>query len=89
MNQEEAERRASICVECKDFNVDLHVACPSCTRLDELISEVKGDRTTSRDAELKNCLVCRCHNQTSIWMPNESIAKKGLSFPDWCWKKDQ
>lgn len=89
VEQDEAERRAAICVECKDYNVDLHVSCPSCVKLDALIAEVKGGRSTSLDDKLKNCSVCRCHNQTSVWMPNESISTKGLEFPPWCWKKDQ
>ena len=87
VGQDEAERRAAICATCPK-NVELHVACPNCVKLDSLIAETKGDRVTSLDSSLKNCEVCRCHNQTSVWFPNESIAKKGLSFPEWCWKKE-
>ena len=87
VEQDEAERRAAICATCPN-NVDLHVACPSCVKLDALIAETKGDRATSLDASLRNCEVCRCFLPTKVWYPTEAIAKKGLSFPEWCWSKD-
>lgn len=84
VNQEEAERRAAICATCPK-NVELHVACPSCVKLDSLIAETKGDRVTSLDSSLKNCEVCRCYLQTKVWYPTDAIAKKGLEFPPNCW----
>jgi hypothetical protein len=87
VEQDEAERRAAICATCPK-NVDLHIACPSCVKLDALIAETKGDRATSLDASLRNCEVCRCFLPTKVWYPTEAIAKKGLSFPEWCWSKD-
>jgi hypothetical protein len=85
VEQDEAERRAAICATCPK-NVDLHVACPSCVKLDALIAETKGDRATSLDASLRNCEVCRCHNSTAVFFPLESMSNKGLNFPDHCWK---
>jgi hypothetical protein len=86
VEQDEAERRAAICATCPK-NVDLHVACPSCVKLDALIAETKGDRATSLDASLRNCEVCRCHNSTAVFFPLESMSNKGLTFPDFCWKR--
>lgn len=87
VEQQEAGRRAAICVDCPE-NIDLHVACPSCVKLDALIAEVKGDKATSLDSRLKNCMVCRCHNGTSVWAPNEFMSTKGLEYPAHCWKRE-
>jgi hypothetical protein len=87
VEQDEAERRAAICATCPK-NVDLHVACPSCVKLDALIAETKGDRATSLDASLRNCEVCRCFLPTLVFYPEEAISKKGLTYPPNCWHND-
>ena len=87
--QEEAERRAKICVDCP-FNVK-PANCTPCAGLAKRIASLLGARTTSHDAGLQSCAVCGC-SSAQVHFPLEVLHKFlpeeiNLKLPTWCWKR--
>lgn len=86
--QEEAERRARICMQCP---YRVHDAlCKSCNGMADFFTENFLNKTTPYDSELGNCGVCKCYNKVAVHWPLESQSTEGLSkedFPEYCWKR--
>jgi hypothetical protein len=81
--QEEAERRAAICVACKE---NRHAKlCLGCTGL-RWLAERSGMPSSSRDPELQSCRRCGCQNRIAIHVPKEALDTTGVTFPSHCWK---
>lgn len=87
--QEEANRRASICMQCPYRIQD--ALCKSCNGMADFFADkFFGSKTTPYDAELGNCGVCKCYNKISVHWPLEAQSTEGIDtndFPDHCWKK--
>lgn len=92
VEQEEAERRAAICVTC-ERNVEYHRPCGGrCPEVDEVVKAVVGGGTTSLDDKLKACSVCGCVNRAAVWVEITHLSKGiGPDFvekaPPTCWKR--
>lgn len=93
VSQDEAERRASICVKCPQ-NVPL-APCFGCGKLGALYRKVQGNLRTSRDPLLESCGVCGCGNQLQVHMDGGVLGtiseRQGVGaddFPSHCWKKE-
>ncbi len=84
--QEEAEQRAAICKGCKN-NVSL-LGCWGCKGALNWMAENMGGRSTSQDADLQQCRICKCTNRFAIHAPLEVMDYTDLKeeFPPWCWK---
>ncbi len=84
--QEEAERRAGICLTCP-YNVGV-TGCGTCRIALEALRTTLSDATTSRDAGLNNCGVCGCDLKLSVHVPITTLRKGSgnLEYPAWCWK---
>ena len=96
VSQEEADRRAGICVGCP-FNTTLQFSCGACMgAVLTLIQGVIGKRKTQYDSRLGACLVCSCSLKAAVHIPID-IQRQGLSedikkdFNDinYCWKKSE
>jgi hypothetical protein len=75
--REEAERRASICVNCR-YNQPFRRPCGGiCGELLDLVKGITNSQGTPMDEKLKSCFVCKCFLQASIWLPLE-IQCKGV-----------
>jgi len=85
VDQEEAERRATICAGCP-MNVVVH-GCKGCGGILKWVKEKLGGLTTSKDRALESCAVCGCFNAVSVWIPLEAQNVEGLTFPAHCWKQ--
>ncbi len=85
VDQEEAERRATICAGCP-MNVVVH-GCKGCGGILKWVNEKLGGNVTSKDRALESCAVCGCFNAVSVWLPLEAQNVEGLEFPDHCWKQ--
>ena len=93
--REEAERRANICATCK-LNVNFPKGCGGslCGELLEIVKSIVGAQSTSRDAELHSCYICKCFNQPAVWVPAElQVAalidhqkEQFKQVKDYCWK---
>ena len=71
VSQEEANRRASICVSCP-FKGDFVRQCGSlCGELLSLVTSVAGGGRTPYDDQLQSCRVCKCHQRAIVWVPLE------------------
>jgi hypothetical protein len=94
VDQEEANRRASICANCQ-FNVEPE-GCSACNTkiLREAVKAVSGSGKTPFDPALQSCAHCGCFNAAQIWFPIDTLHKytddqENSSLPTWCWKKRQ
>lgn len=87
--QEEANRRAEICLQCPYQVAD--TLCHNCNGAAEYMNDkFFGERSTPYDDKLGNCGVCKCYNKLAVHWPLESQSTEGISkedFPDHCWKK--
>lgn len=89
VSQEEANRRARICVACP-FNIDAG-GCGGCGKVAGFLTPGMSSKSTPYDASLKNCAVCRCYLRVMAWFPvevleaNETPEKQAL-FPSYCWR---
>lgn len=96
VDQEEAERRASMCVGCPN-NQETSFGCGACVAVvDGFISALLGKKSTTSDQKLGFCAICSCKNSISVHYPLEA-QKHGLTeemkqmfheMEDQCWKKD-
>ena len=66
VDQQEANRRASICAECP-ANKEAPT-CPSCVNFIEDVNRSLGYRETPYDDQLQACDVCGCSNSASVWI---------------------
>lgn len=74
----EAERRASICVNCPN-NVSFSKPCSgTCAELKELVNIIVGPKTTKYDGQLQSCQICGCFLSASVWVPLE-VQTAGLT----------
>lgn len=90
VDQEEAERRASICAECP-LNVR-NPGCYSCKGFKFLIEKVKKGRNTSKDDKLNVCAVCKCFTKALVHVDLGIIkattrVSHASRYPNHCWKK--
>lgn len=87
--QEEAERRAQICVQCP-----LNVGMGGCAPCKGAVSAFRDQflrRSTTVDERLKSCGVCGCDNRTQVHVPLDVLtrARETLEYPGFCWKAHQ
>jgi hypothetical protein len=92
VEQDEAERRAIICMRCH-FN-NPFTGCASCTRgkLRDLVKKITSNRHTQRDSELHVCNICGCGLAALVHFPLDILDRhfsedQKQRLPDWCWKK--
>jgi hypothetical protein len=89
IEQDEAERRAGICVECP-ANLD-SPECKGCSDFAGAIIQKLGSLGTSHDEDLKVCSVCGCNNRAAVWVDGDILEQ--CSDADYkkinpkCWKK--
>lgn len=73
--QEEAERRAAICINCSR-NVDYAKPCSGiCKDLVDLVKSVVGGAATKYDSMLKACDICACSNVAQVHVPAVFLAE--------------
>jgi hypothetical protein len=95
VSQQEAERRASICVGCPN-NTPFAMPCSGiCAELKNLVIGIVGQVGTSKDAQLHACQVCHCFLPAAVYLPLEiqipplsENQKKQLETVGPCWKKE-
>lgn len=90
VTQDEANRRARICVGCYN-NVNV-TGCGACHQLGEAVTGALAQRSTPHDAALKVCGVCRCLNKAQVHIPLDSLDAKDSPerqalYPIFCWLK--
>lgn len=91
--QEEAEKRAEICVTC-DFNMNIAGSCGACAdRLARALAII-GSRRTRLDDKLGACGICSCALRVAVHVPLEAQhaglsqeLKEDFRRVDYCWKR--
>ena len=89
VSQEEAERRAKICLTCPENIPD--AGCYSCSA-ESSIKAILKKRHTSQDRLIQTCRVCQCFNKAQVHCDAVTLAggtpeKELRNYPDYCWKK--
>ncbi len=85
-SNEEAERRAAICVTCP-HNKIVH-GCFGCHGVGEVISGLIDGRKTSLDQKLHQCSACHgCMLGPKVFLPREVINTEAYKdkLPSFCW----
>lgn len=90
VSQEEANRRARICIGCPN-NVNLS-GCGACRQMGEMLVGELAKRSTPHDPALKTCAVCKCLNKAQVHIPLDSLdakdsPEKQALYPSFCWLK--
>lgn len=90
--QEEADRRAAICVACP-LNVDVVNGCGQCHSLVEAMTPDMQKRSTAHDGRLRSCAVCKCFNRVQVHFPLAVLARndtpeRQAAYPSFCWKSE-
>lgn len=89
VSQDEAERRAGICVACP-FNVEVVGGCGRCQSLVEAMTPGMSQRSTTQDGRLRSCAICKCFGRVAVHFPIAILTdddKKQAVFPEFCWRK--
>ncbi len=94
VSQDEANRRAQICVGCP-FNQDFAKLCSGiCPELKTLVAAIIGSSQTPYDGRLKSCSICGCFLDAAVWVPLEiqwkplpDAMKAQFKNVGHCWKK--
>lgn len=68
-----AEQRAATCAACK-WQAEVTFGCNQgpCGELKDLVLAIVGNESTTQDAKLKACGVCKCFNAAAVHMPIET-----------------
>ena len=86
--QEEAERRAAICVECP-MNTTIG-GCRSCYAIAKPLKALLGSRATVAKPDV--CGICGCSGELKPFVPNKVLDQAeighGLEYPPNCWRHD-
>jgi hypothetical protein len=93
--QEEAERRANICLTCP-LNQPLQLGCGACqSTILQGISNLMGSHTTTLDEKLGACGICSCSLKVAVHFPLEAqqfslTEQMKQEFKDlgYCWKAE-
>jgi hypothetical protein len=94
VDQNEAERRADICSRCYyNMNASFCMGCGGARVILDLVGEVRGSRTTTKDYMLQNCGVCGCRNDAIVHVKKNILLSGENSDttnkrPNWCWLKN-
>lgn len=84
--QEEAERRAAICVGCPN-NKSLP-GCWGCRGPLNWLKDMLGGNQTSHDSNLESCAKCFCNLRVKVHLPLDVIDNEGVTdLPDFCWMR--
>lgn len=90
VDQNTANIRAEICVQCHNNFGSIGGGCRSCNKIANTVnSSLIGSAHTPSDSKLKACKLCGCDNKVSVWIPNQVLLKleDANAFPGFCWKK--
>ena len=88
-SQDEAERRAEICMNCRE---NFRGVCTTCNGLKDYVVKAIGDRVTRRDAQLGVCTFCSCLIKAKVHISAEALKVvtppgERDRYPDHCWMR--
>lgn len=92
VTQEEAERRANICLTGANGQPCPHneqfAPCLGCRGISSEVEKLIEGRRTSQDQKLFVCTACGgCHIPTKLHFPLEAIVVSEEKLPAWCWQR--
>ena len=84
--QEEADRRAAICIQCP-HNKKIP-GCYGCESIGKFVVLAIGNRASKWSDKLRQCAICGCSTEAKVHVSKEVILQtqaKDYVFPAWCW----
>ncbi len=72
VSQEEANRRAGICIRCP-MNLMWQTSCSVCDKIDDVVRGVIGQIKTPHDQNLRACTICGCSLKAAVHIPNSIL----------------
>lgn len=88
--REEADRRAAICVACRQ-NVNWRGGCTGCSASTlALLAQIRQLRRTGRDGNLSGCALGGWDNLTAVHLPADRLVlapEQQAQLPPACWKR--
>ncbi len=72
VSQEEANRRAAICLRCP-LNLMWQTSCSICDKIDDIVLGVVGSVRTPYDQNLRACNICGCSLKAAVHLPNDIL----------------
>ena len=96
VSEQEANRRAAICVTCPNNVHSFGGSCGSCAdRIMRALAHVVGKRSTPYDHNLGACAICSCSLAAAVHVPlepqqvglDEGLRIEFRAIP-WCWKRE-
>lgn len=92
VDQEEAERRATICAACPRNSAFSKPCGGNCPELETIVQAVVGGGKTTLDDKLEACSVCGCVLRALVWVPGAQLSTStDADFiekaPENCWKR--
>lgn len=88
--QEEAERRASICLSGasgRPCPYNQHIdGCLGCKGAGKAIEAIVGKKSTSQDKNLHVCTACGCALKIKVHLPLEVVHVDESKLPSFCWQ---
>lgn len=91
VSQEEAERRANVCLTgakghpCP--NNQAVSGCFGCRGAGKVIESITGKKKTSKDNLLHACTACGCLLRIKIHLPLDAIHTDESKLPSFCWQR--
>jgi hypothetical protein len=89
--QEEAERRASVCLTGAQGrpcpNNQYVDGCLGCKGAAKVIQAITGKKTTSKDSQLHACTACGCLLKIKVHLPLDTIHVDESRLPSFCWQR--
>ena len=97
VSQDEANRRARICITCPNNVHSFGGSCGSCAdRIMRALSHVVGKRSTIYDRNLGACAICSCSLAAAVHVPlapqqaglSEELKVEFRAVKEFCWKAE-
>ena len=91
VSQEEAERRAAICVNCPENGEQEVVTCAGCwtAKFVKDAAEALSTKHTSLDSQLRTCRKCQCSNLLKVHVKREAMEERQIDWPQNCWMRPE
>lgn len=97
VDQNTANLRGSICVQCHNNKASKEVTgkeCSTCMKaarsiLGSIRSTIIKGNSTPNDRKLMVCGICGCDLKIKVWVPNNALisADDANAYPSFCWIK--
>jgi hypothetical protein len=91
VDQDEANRRSSICAACPLNQPSGGCSACASNAMREAVEQILGRSRTVAHDNISVCHICGCSLKVAVWVPIDLLLKhkpQGEQRPEWCWLKE-